>query len=443
MTNMNIPRLCGGTFFLQILRTKKSSTRTKDEGRRGIKDEVNNQRILESLILFFDPEFKTPPGGDSFKKSVSGYRYCAVRDVTGTPFTGGHVSFQKFDTAVKSNDKHIISLMKGFIDKYIQLDRNKIYPVIYTLLQTVKDDITIADSDIFYMGKPITKAELVQETTITLETFLLGLWHFIVLNRENNLVGRDTIESWTIGDLKKRNRKYIGKTGEDYPIKITVQRLNGQTFKETDFSYEEEVLEEDTEEYESEEDNSPEFIEYKQFFQSLQLTQTVNNFFGTPGSTQINNNFAPIYMGSIAPVLPEVRNTKIDKDDYYHLLVGYESKERILVDTERALTEYISDDVKNTFSLDDTDRMSGIQMLLMPEIQDTEKEQTAMVGMLTKVKKQDNGVVLYIQNGPTFPSVKVKENMELFGINHIFELNRTHWTIKKINLKEAMEDAGL
>ena len=203
------------------------------------------------------------------------------------------------------------------------------------------------------------------------------------------------------------------------------------------------MLEEDTEEYESEEDNSPEFIEYKQFFQSLQLTQTVNNFFGTPGSTQINNNFAPIYMGSIAPVLPEVRNTKIDKDDYYHLLVGYESKERILVDTERALTEYISDDVKNTFSLDDTDRMSGIQMLLMPEIQDTEKEQTAMVGMLTKVKKQDNGVVLYIQNGPTFPSVKVKENMELFGINHIFELNRTHWTIKKINLKEAMEDAGL
>ena len=34
------------------------------------------------------------------------------------------------------------------------------------------------------------------------------------------------------------------------------------------------------------------------------------------------------------------------------------------------------------------------------------------------------------------------KNMELFGINHKFELNRTHWTIKKINLEEAMEDAA-
>ena len=110
---------------------------------------------------------------------------------------------------------------------------------------------------------------------------------------------------------------------------------------------------------------------------------------------------------------------------------------------DRALTEYISDDVKGTFSLDDADRMSGIQVLLMPEIQDMEKEQTAIVGMVTKVKKQDNGAVLYIQKGFTLPSEKIRENMELFGISHIFELNRTHWTIKRINLKEALEDAGL
>ena len=248
MTNMNIPRLCGGTFFLQILRMKKPSTRTKDEGRRGIKDEVNNQRVLEALIHFFDPEFKTPPGGDSFKKSVSGYRYCAERDVTGTPFTGGHVSFDKFDTAVKSNDKRILSLMKDFIDRFIRTDRNKMYPVIYALLQTVKDDATIADSDVFFMGRPTTKAELVQETTITLETFLLGLWHFIVMNRRNNLDGSATIESWTIGG-KNRERKYIGKTGDNYPLNITIQRLNGETFEEAGSPYAAEVLEEDTEEY--------------------------------------------------------------------------------------------------------------------------------------------------------------------------------------------------
>ena len=442
MSNTDVPRLCGGTFFLQILRMGKPPTRTKDEGRRGIKDEVNNQRVLEALIRFFKPEFKPDSDGDTFVGNVSEYRACKVSTGTNLPFEDDYY-IDQFDVLIKSNYQPVAKQMSRFVDSFIDVESDKVYSVIRALLQTVKDDTSIKDSDVFFMDKPITKAELAQETTITLETFLLGLWHFIVVNRKNNLVGRDTFKEWNKQAGQGKPWKYTSRIGEDYPIKITAQRLNGQAFKKDDASYEEEVLEEDTKEYESEEDNYPEFIEYKQFFQSLHLTQTVNNFFGAPGSTQINNNFAPIYMGSISPVLPEARNTKIDKDDYYHLLVGYESKERILVDTERALTEYISDDVKNTFSLDDTERMSGIQVLMMPEIQDTEKEQTAMVGMLTKVKKQDNGVVLYIQKGQTFPSVKVKENMELFGISHMFELNRTHWTIKKINLKEAMEDAGL
>ena len=51
------PRLCGGTFFLQLLRMKKPSSRSKADGRLGEKDSVNNQRVLEALIRFFSPDF--------------------------------------------------------------------------------------------------------------------------------------------------------------------------------------------------------------------------------------------------------------------------------------------------------------------------------------------------------------------------------------------------
>lgn len=440
MPNTNVPRLCGGTFFLQILRMKKPSTRTKDEGKKGIKDEVNNQRVLEALIRFFKPQFKPDSVGDTFVGNVSEYRACKVNSGTNLPFDDDH-SIEKFDALVKSNYQQVAKQMSKFVDRFVDSESDKVYSVIRALLQTVKDDATIADSDVFFMGRPICKAELVQETTIKLDAFLLGLWHFIVMNRKNNLDGRATFEAWNKQAGTGKSWKYISRIGEDYPVKITIQRLSGETYEEAGSPYEEEVLEEDTEEYVSEEDNSPEFIEYRQLFQSLHIEQTVNNFFGAPGSTQINNNFAPIYMGATVPVLPEYR--KIDKDDYYHLLIGYEYSERVHVGLDRALTEYISDDVKGTFSLDDANRMSGIQVLLMPEIQDMEKEQIATVGIVTKVKKQDNGAVLYIQKGFTLPSGKIRENMELFGISHIFELNRTHWTIKRINLKEALEDAGL
>lgn len=87
--------------------------------------------------------------------------------------------------------------------------------------------------------------------------------------------------------------------------------------------------------------------------------------------------------------------------------------------------------------------MAMIPVLIMPEINDESREQIAVTGIVTKVKTQDNGVVLYVQEGLSFPTSIVKDKMSLFGINHAFELNRTHWTIKKINLQEAMEDAGI
>ena len=90
----NVPRLCGGTFFLQVLRMKKPMSRKPSKALEGEKDRVNNQRVLEALIQLFDPKFMVY-ADSTFKGDTSDYRACkeAAEDflfafgvVYGTPY---------------------------------------------------------------------------------------------------------------------------------------------------------------------------------------------------------------------------------------------------------------------------------------------------------------------------------------------------------------------
>lgn len=435
MPNVDVPRLCGGTFFTQILRMKKASTRSQEDALLGIRDEVNNQRTLEALIKFFKPDFVVY-SDSTFKGMVSGYRSC--QEVSGEylPFTDEYADIAGFDKAVKEKYNDTVDMMVDFANRFIDCEKEeeKVYPAIKALLQTVKDDRSIADDELFYMWRPITKEELCNETTIILEPFLLGLWHFIVLKRQDNSVGKTTFLSWCYKNSKNDRWRYRSEFGKEYSPNILIKRLDGEILNDSHGQTAEEILDEDTTEYVSDGYTSPAFENYRTVLQQI----ITNNFYGAPGSTNIQTNYGNVTINAYpvhsAPV--------IDKSDYYHLVVGYDFSTRIRVAADRALKEYISEDVKNTFPLTNTDSMADIPVLVMPEINNKEKEQIVVMGTITKVKSQDNGVVLYAQKNSTFLVETLVNNMELFGVDHIFELNRTHWTIKKINLEEAMEDAA-
>ncbi len=444
MTNIDTPRLCGGTFFFQILRTKKPSTITKAEGLKGEKDSVNNQRILEALIRFFYPSFK-PTCDSTFKGDVSSYLACDKSEGTNLPFTRKYYydTVAKFDDVVKRNFDEPLSLMEEFVDSFIDEDK---CDAVCALLQTIIDDNSIGSSQKFYMGKMgvLSKERLAEQRDIILECFLLGIWHFIVTNRENNKLGKATFLEWTAEQGRGKKRIYISNIGcnlED--IKITRSngvKIAGKKQSQTEAEY----IDEDTEEYVSDGLVSPALHKYQTFFQQININ-SLTYFNGAAGSTQIQTNNGVIMVGGMqqptVPSLPD--NPKVDKMDYYHLVIGYEYGKRVIIDKSRAITEYISDDARRAFSLSNPEDMAQIPVLIMPEINDTTHEQVAITGMVTKVKTQDNGIVLYLQKGLSFPSNIITTHMNLFGICHVFELNRTHWTIKKINLQEAMEDAGI
>ena len=451
MPNADVPRLCGGTFLTQILRTKKPPTKTKAEGLQGAKDSVNNQRVLETLIQFFDPKFFSTYD-KTFKGDVSAYLSCKKIEGTNLPFTKKYYGDKvpKFDTLIKSNYNEPLRLMENFVETYINTgEGNNIQSVVCALLQTIIDDVSINDDQLFLMGAMglLTKESLKNETNIILECFLLGIWHFIITNRENNTIGRNTYLEWTESQGTGKQRLYTSHIGSEIQD-IKVSRSNGiELQSEAKEEKNAEYIEEDTEEYVSDGYVSPALRDYQALFQQIIINPVINNFNGVAGSTQVQYNNGVIVVSGMQPTTPAVPSLpdkpEIDKEDYYHLVIGYEYGKRVIVMKDRSLNEYISDDVKRTFSLTNTKDMEGIPVLIMPEINDSTHEQTAITGRLTKVKDQDNGVVLYLQKGFSFPSSIITSHMNLFGISHIFELNRTHWTIKKINLQEAMEDAGV
>ena len=70
----------------------------------------------------------------------------------------------------------------------------------------------------------------------------------------------------------------------------------------------------------------------------------------------------------------------------------------------------------------------------------------AYLGRIQDIKIQDNGVKIYagyIQPIPQQRLNEIRERVAINGTNHFNEFNRTHWTIKRINLVEVLRDEGL
>lgn len=155
------------------------------------------------------------------------------------------------------------------------------------------------------------------------------------------------------------------------------------------------------------------------------------------------------YADSFAPTVNIIladgtKNTS--SSEYFNLIIGYDpfEKDYIIVDNARALTEYISDEVKGEFSgwtVDAIEKIKKLPTIISMERDGTD-EQQAVFAFIKDIKVQDNGIKVYFQRYFPIPFAFLKENLSELAMN-LFELTRTHWTIKKIDLLEVMHDAGI
>lgn len=155
------------------------------------------------------------------------------------------------------------------------------------------------------------------------------------------------------------------------------------------------------------------------------------------------------YADSFAPTVNIILadGTKsTSSSEYFNLIIGYDpfEKDYIIVDNARALTEYISDEVKGEFSgwtVDAIEKIKKLPTIISMERDGTD-EQQAVFAFIKDIKVQDNGIKVYFQRYFPIPFAFLKENLAELAMN-LFEMTRTHWTIKKIDLLEVMHDAGI
>ncbi len=181
----------------------------------------------------------------------------------------------------------------------------------------------------------------------------------------------------------------------------------------------------------------------------------INNYVVTANPNMISTpviNFDAQSVASKSSITNGLCSTQPQlSNEYYNLFIlGYEGVlqgNRFIFPADRVLNEYITKEVSELFpKLLDEATISNVKLL--PSIFAYENrlrdcpDQEAYYGFVTDIKIRDNGINIYFQKYFTIPQRRLNDIAHKLAIID-WEFNRTHWTIKKVNLIEELIDAGL
>jgi len=161
-----------------------------------------------------------------------------------------------------------------------------------------------------------------------------------------------------------------------------------------------------------------------------------------PGSQPLNNG-----------IVSGAQQT-FDHDYYSLFVIGDETftSDHFLVPKDRALTESTMQELKDSLASLSPDAVATIKTFPALFASEnhfygrTDDAQNAYYGFVTDIKIQDNGIKVYFRPLNSVPQQKLNDIASELGLGRASsfnELNRTHWAIKKINLIEALRDAGI
>ena len=171
---------------------------------------------------------------------------------------------------------------------------------------------------------------------------------------------------------------------------------------------------------------------------------------------QANNvNTINVFVPTTQPngVMLPTKHT-LNTDCYNLFVIGGETFNlgHFVVPKDRALTESISPELKKRYAGLDEEAIAQIKtypaLFACENYQygHTSEDQTAYFGLIVDIKVQENGANVYYQLLSPIQQQRLNEiayNLAIKGTSSFNELNRTHWTIKQINLIEALRDAGI
>lgn len=222
MMTRGFPVLCGGTFFTLILEAAKSGLkeRKRSYGPRGFTE----SDVFEALVQVAVPAYKKPEDAENYKSVVSAYKSCNTKKTGQLPI-GEQANISSFDRSVKNEYRTPLTAINSLAEKYIDVDGKGDW-LIRALLELAKMDIGANPTTPLYVrqdGKTIVKSVLYSASDICLSSLLLGLWHYIVVNRVDNGLGKDTYDKWCRpGELANTREPFKSDIGDGItqPIRL-------------------------------------------------------------------------------------------------------------------------------------------------------------------------------------------------------------------------------
>jgi len=224
------PVLCGGTFFALVLEARRQRT-CKRSVLAGELDGLSQPETLAGLGRVVNPDYVEPKNKDSFSTNVSDYKSCE-NNGTNLAFLFNH-EVSSFDTRVKTCYVDALCAMDEFVCQFLEVRTSTAKEVwlVKALLDLINADQSIDNDQVFYMGEDgqkTTKAALRNMSDFYFQSFLLGVWHFAVVNRKDNTKGKSTYNMWC-PPRGGKERKYVGTMGDciTRPINVTLIEMIG------------------------------------------------------------------------------------------------------------------------------------------------------------------------------------------------------------------------
>ena len=227
MTINEYPRLCGGTFFtlvLQALRQRMNAREHYD----GDSDGLSDPEVLVGLIRVINPAY-TDPGKEKLKTIANNFKQGGNSRSVYFPFHDDQV-INAFDQTVRVNYQTALNGMIGFVNDFLDMSEpvHKDVNLVRAVVDLILQDQTIEATDEFYVGpngEKKKKAALGDLKEVCLPSFLLGVWHYVVVNRKDNNIGKKTYEIWC-PSAGGGQRKYTAHMGEGILDSLTTYTVD-------------------------------------------------------------------------------------------------------------------------------------------------------------------------------------------------------------------------
>lgn len=215
MANDDYPRLCGGTFFALILQALKQRAKARQHF-QGDRDGLSEPDVLVGLIKVINPDYREPREG-TLRVKTNDFKSCKISEGMYLPF-GDAEQVDAFDLRVRRAYQVALNGMTMFTEQFLEHSINvqKDVKLVKALIDLIQQDASIDADEEFYIeehGKPIKKADFSDLDDVCFPAFLLGVWHYVVVYRKDNTIGRNTYDLWCPGNGGAQ-RKYIGDMGK-------------------------------------------------------------------------------------------------------------------------------------------------------------------------------------------------------------------------------------